>query len=169
MTLLTFDYSNLRKIILEALVIVCCGILLGLTCNYSLVSSVFKGELTPPVAHDATQSPQQLPLPATLADVRAATANTLLVDARIEELYTAAHLPGAVSLPLADIAKRIDNFTANTPKDKQLIVYCNGYGCPDSFDLGVILLQKGYQKVMVFEGGMPEWHDAGYKFEKGQP
>jgi rhodanese-related sulfurtransferase len=169
MTLLIFDYSNLRRVLLEALVIICSGILLGLTFNYALVSAVFKGELTPPTAHDATQSLNQLPLPASLADVREATTDTVLVDARIEELYVAAHLPGALSLPLADIETRFNDFAANVPKDKKLIVYCNGYGCPDSFDLGVVLLQKGYQDVMVFEGGMPEWRDAGYKFKKGQP
>lgn len=169
MTLLVFDYSQLRRIALETLVIICCGILLGLTFNYALVMAVFRGELVPPASYQVDQAAQPLPLPATLTDVREATADTVLVDARMRKLFTAAHLPGARSLPLAEIEARFNDFAVTVPKDRQLIVYCNGYGCPDSFDLGVILLQKGYQDVRVFEGGMPEWRDAGYKFEKGQP
>jgi len=48
-----------------------------------------------------------------------------------------------------------------------LILYCTGFGCPDSFDLGVILLQQGYQEVRVYEGGYPEWRDQGRPIVEG--
>lgn len=169
MTLLNVDYSNLRRVILEALVIVCSGILLGLTFNYPLVGAVFKGELPPPPSREVPLNAERLPVPASLADVRDATPDTVLVDARIAELFNAGHLPGALSLPLAEIDSRLDAFTAHIPTDRPLIIYCNGYGCPDSFDLGQILLQQGYQQVMVFEGGVPEWRDAGFAIERGEP
>jgi 3-mercaptopyruvate sulfurtransferase SseA len=49
-----------------------------------------------------------------------------------------------------------------------LVLYCSGYGCPDSFDLGIILLAEGYRDVRVFEGGFPEWADAGLPVERGE-
>jgi len=53
------------------------------------------------------------------------------------------------------------------PKEQVLILYCNGFGCPDSFDLGVILLQQGYQEVRAYEGGFPEWRDQGRPISGG--
>ena len=50
-----------------------------------------------------------------------------------------------------------------------MILYCSGYGCPDSFDLGQILLEEGFRDVRVYEGGMPEWRDQGLPVEKGAP
>jgi rhodanese-related sulfurtransferase len=41
------------------------------------------------------------------------------------------------------------------------VTYCSGFGCPDSFDLGMRLIETGYRDVRVFEGGYPEWRDAG--------
>jgi rhodanese-related sulfurtransferase len=49
-----------------------------------------------------------------------------------------------------------------------LVIYCNGYGCPDSFDLGLRLIEAGYRDVRVFEGGLPEWRDAGLPVIEGE-
>jgi rhodanese-related sulfurtransferase len=53
------------------------------------------------------------------------------------------------------------------PEDRPLITYCNGYGCPDSYDLAVLLLEAGYRRVWVFEGGFPAWRDAGLPAKRG--
>jgi len=50
-----------------------------------------------------------------------------------------------------------------------LMLYCSGFGCPDSFDLGERLLAEGYLDVRVYEGGFPEWRDAGLPVEKETP
>ena len=43
------------------------------------------------------------------------------------------------------------------------IIYCNGYECSLSLDLADYLYnEKLFEKVLVFEGGWPEWRDAGY-------
>jgi rhodanese-related sulfurtransferase len=66
-----------------------------------------------------------------------------------------------LSLPLVDIDAFLPDFLARAAKDQVIITYCSGFGCPDSFDLGVLLIELGYQDVRVFEGGYPEWRDAG--------
>jgi rhodanese-related sulfurtransferase len=85
----------------------------------------------------------------------------VLIDARSSSAYAEAHLQGAVSLPLGQAQEGIRVLQGNIPKDTTLIVYCSGFGCPDSFDLGVLLLKAGYVDVLVYEGGFPEWRDAG--------
>ncbi len=58
-------------------------------------------------------------------------------------------------------------FQRTIPAGRTLITFCSGYGCPDSFDLAVLLQQAGYRDVRVFEGGFPQWRDAGLPVEAG--
>jgi len=145
------------------------GTLVGLTINHQLVMDAFSGNLTPEQCQTEGeeslgkgQALTILPLPALLDDVRqAADFDVLIVDARSPELYERSHILGAVSLPMVDVESMLPAFIASVPKERSLITYCNGFGCPDSFDLGVRLLEEGYRDVRVFEGGFPEWHAAG--------
>jgi len=155
---------ELKRILLEACVLVAFGALVGLTLNRQLVMSAFSGGLVPEQCQAAgeVQSSTVMPLPALIDDVQqAAEFDILVVDARNPELYQRSHIVGAVSLPLVEIEERLPVFVEQYPRDRAIITYCNGFGCPDSFDLGVRLLEEGYQDVRVFEGGYPEWHDAG--------
>jgi rhodanese-related sulfurtransferase len=104
-----------------------------------------------------------------LTEVRDLTAvGALPVDARDGALYAEGHLPGAVSLPLAEVDALLESFRQQVAAERTLVLYCNGYGCPDSFDLGLRLIGEGYRDVRVFEGGFPEWRDAGLPVVKGE-
>ena len=143
------------------------GVLIGLSVNYRLVLDAFAGRIEPP-AQAASGARQSTPVPIDLAGVKAERQNgALLVDARIPELYAEGHLPGAVSLPLAEFDRQLPAFREQVPEDRPLITYCNGYGCPDSYDLAVQLLEAGYRRVWVFEGGFPAWQDAGLPVQRG--
>jgi rhodanese-related sulfurtransferase len=163
------DYSELPRILLEAVVILCFSILIGLSIHFQLVRDVLTGKLAVPAAIRPTDSdavPASYPEPVDLQTVQnQATTGALLIDARIEELFLEGHLPGSVSLPLDEIDSRLPEFHKLYPPHTPVIVYCSGYGCSDSFDLAVRLLQAGYLKVMVFEGGYPEWQAAGLPIE----
>ncbi|NIQ98282.1 MAG: rhodanese-like domain-containing protein, partial [Desulfuromonadales bacterium] len=73
----------------------------------------------------------------------------------------------AVSLPFVDYEQRKAEFFAAVDIHRTLVVYCSGYGCPDSFDLAVRLIEDGYRNVRLFEGGLPEWREAGLPVEGG--
>lgn len=159
---------DFRRILLEAAVIVLLGAVLGLSFNGRLLMNVFSGRLAQPPVETGTRP--LYPSPVELVEVRELlAAGAALVDARALELYADGHLPGALSLPLAEMDAQLETFRRTVPLDRVIITYCNGYGCPDSFDQGVRLLAAGWQDVRVFEGGYPEWRDAGLPTEKGAP
>ena len=162
------DYSDMKRIVLEAILLVCFGTSVGLMFNYDLVKNAFEGEVvtSPPV--ESANSVETFPVPVALTDVHEMMARAILVDGRIPELYAEGHLPGAVSLPFSEVEDLLESFLAQHP-DKSLIIYCSGYGCSDSFDLAVLLIENGYHDVMVYEGGFPEWRDSGLPVEEGQP
>jgi rhodanese-related sulfurtransferase len=157
----------LQLTLIEAVLIALLGLLAGLVVNHRLVLDAFAGRLAAsgPVAATASAI---LPQPVLLAEVRdLAAAGALPVDARDGALYADGHLPAAVSLPLAEADALMERFRQQVAAERTLILYCNGYGCPDSFDLGLRLISEGYRDVRVFEGGFPEWRDAGLPVVKG--
>jgi rhodanese-related sulfurtransferase len=159
--------TALYRILLDAALLAALGATVGLAINHRLVSDAFTGRLVAPAPAVAPFA-ARLPQPVLLAEVRElAAAGAVLVDARDGTPYAEGHLPGALSLPLGEVDAQLAGFQQKVQVDKTLIIYCNGYGCPDSFDLGMRLLQEGYRDVRVFEGGFPEWHDAGLPVEKG--
>lgn len=155
--------SALRRLLLEAVVICAVAMAVGLSMNYRMVMNAFTGKTVASLPIKTVQvEVAEFPDPAELDEVQELiAAGALLVDARHADDYREAHLEGAVSLPLGEVAQQLETFRKDVPVDRILIAYCNGFGCPDSFDLGVILLANGYQQVRVFEGGFPEWRDAG--------
>jgi len=164
-----FDYSDLPRILIEAGIILAVGVLLGLTLHADLVGRVLRGEVARPAPAATRPAAEHYPEPVDLKTVQQQlAAGAQLVDARISELHREGHLPGSVSLPLDEYPARRDAFRSQVPANRPLITYCNGYGCPDSYDLAVRLLADGYTRVMVFEGGFPEWQDAGLPVVTGE-
>lgn len=166
------DYSDLRRILFEVLVIVALGVVVGLSANLKLIDQVLQGKAPlqqttrdPGLATPAETTPQPIDLESLRQGIAQKT--LLPVDARISELYAEGHLPAAVSLPLDEVATRLQDFRLQVSTEQSLAIYCNGYGCPDSFDLAVKLIAAGYRDVQVYEGGFPEWQDAGLPIEEG--
>jgi rhodanese-related sulfurtransferase len=159
---------DLRRHLLEALVIVALGAVIGLSVNYRLIGALLEGRLAP---QGPAQTAGDYPTPITLGQLQEALAagKIVAVDARAVESYAEGHLPAALSLPLAEAEERLEEFRSRVPVSTALVIYCNGYGCPDSFDLAVQLIAAGYSSVAVFEGGLPEWRDAGLPVEEGAP
>ncbi|HEU4425080.1 MAG TPA: metalloregulator ArsR/SmtB family transcription factor, partial [Pilimelia sp.] len=53
------------------------------------------------------------------------TARVTVLDVRPAEEYAAGHIPGAVSIPLDELADRL----ADLPDDGQIVAYCRGAYC----------------------------------------
>ncbi len=71
-----------------------------------------------------------------------------IVDVRIPDSYRTKTMEGAINIPLAQLRTRVDEI----PKDKKVILVCDsGY---TSYLASRILIQKGYNNVYSFMGGM---------------
>jgi len=147
----------------------------GLSWNHTLLLSAWRGEATSapavaaPAAAQGTQDATPLPLGLMQVKEMYDANEAAIVDARDAETYAAGHVKGAVSLPLGEAVNGIPaSFKTAVPSGKEVVVYCNGFSCHDSMQLGELLLKSGYRTVYVYEGGFPEWHDAGYPVEEGR-
>ena len=91
----------------------------------------------------------------TLDEVRAAPSDTVLVDVREPEEFASGHVPGAVNLPQADLATRINEL----PRDRPVFVICQGGF--RSLRAAQCLTQCGFQVVASVQGGTEAWRTAG--------
>lgn len=89
-----------------------------------------------------------------LEKVRAGDA--VLIDVRPEPEFRTAHLPGARSVPLEELAERIKDL----PSDKEIIAYCRGPFCIMS-DTAVTLLTRHGLRARKIAEGVAEWKAAG--------
>jgi len=143
---------------------------IGIAWNRRLLYNAWTGRAPAAGQSAPATSPQSgIPLPIGLMQVREVyeRKEALFVDARDAGTFAAGHIRGAVSIPVGYSDVRLPVFAASVPTATTLVVYCNGFGCRDSRDLGAKLLKAGYSKVYVFEGGWPEWRDAGLPAERG--
>ena len=151
----------------EIALVVMIAALLGISWNMELLADAWRGEPTQQLAEPAAQG-EILPMPIGLMQVKEMldAGQAVLVDARSSDSFAKEHIAGALPLPLEE-ARRSGSPLPKVPTDAVIIAYCNGFSCHDSMDLGTILIKAGYSSVYVFEGGLPEWRDAGYPVAGG--
>lgn len=78
-----------------------------------------------------------------------------LIDVRPGEEYTAGHIPGAVSLPIGELADRLGELPVGTT----IVAYCRGAYCVMAHEAVRALTAKGLRAVRLSDG-MLEWRLA---------
>ncbi|MCP3811884.1 ArsR/SmtB family transcription factor [Mycolicibacterium septicum] len=86
----------------------------------------------------------------------------VLLDVRPVEEYLAGHIPGAISIPVDELAERITDL----PDDSDIIVYCRGEYCVFAYDAVRLLNQNGRRAIRLNDG-MLEWRLAGLPVASG--
>ena len=84
-----------------------------------------------------------------------------VLDVRPPEEFASGHVPGAVNVPLKELAKRLKEL----PQDQEVVAYCRGPHCVLAFEAVAQLREKGFQARRL-EDGFPEWREAGLPVEK---
>lgn len=79
-----------------------------------------------------------------------------VVDVRPVEEYQAGHIPGAVSLPLRDLERRL----AELPADREIVAYCRGPYCVMAVEAVGRLRARGFRALRL-EDGVPDWRARG--------
>jgi rhodanese-related sulfurtransferase len=82
--------------------------------------------------------------------------NLVVLDVRPAAEHAAGHLPGAVSIPVAELRRRL----AELPADREVVAYCRGPYCAFAHE-AVVLLREAGVSARRLEDGLPEWQAAG--------
>jgi rhodanese-related sulfurtransferase len=86
---------------------------------------------------------------------RAGAGQVTVIDVRPAEEYAAGHIPGAVSVPLAELPDRL----ADLPADTAIVAYCRGAYCVLAHDAVRLLTRNGFSARRLVDG-MLEWRLA---------
>ncbi len=84
-----------------------------------------------------------------------------LLDVRPQVEYQASHLPGALSIPLDELERRLSEL----PHGKTIVAYCRGPYCILADEALELLAGRGWT-VARLEEGVTEWQAAGYLVEQ---
>ena len=85
-----------------------------------------------------------------------------VIDVRPAEEYAAGHIPGALSIPVAELEQRLGDL----PIDVEIVAYCRGPYCVFAPEALSILRSNGFAARRL-EEGFPEWRLAGLPVEVG--
>lgn len=92
---------------------------------------------------------------------RQARGDVTLIDVRPHDEYVAGHIPGAISVPLAQLADRLAELSA----DHDVVAYCRGAFCVMAPDAVAIAKAAG-RAMKRLDEGMLEWRVAGLPVDK---
>lgn len=112
---------------------------------------------------------EYLETPAALAPARrgwllkqARLGRVTVLDVRPVQEYLAGHLPAAVSIPLAELNKRL----AELPRSRKIVAYCRGPYCVMARDAVALLRRRGFDAIRL-EDGVHEWKAQGFEVVTG--
>ncbi len=100
-------------------------------------------------------------------------------DVRMKEEFQDGHIPGAIHVPYNESSAKEPEFDGSSdsfeldklPQDKKtaIIMYCDGTTCWKSYKSAIMATKNGWENIIWFRGGFPEWKAAGYSVESGKP
>jgi len=91
---------------------------------------------------------------------RARSGEVVVLDTRPAGEYAAGHIPGALSMPVDDLEKRLKEL----PRRKAYVAYCRGPYCIYA-DRAVEILKANGRRAQRLREGFPDWRAAGLPVE----
>jgi rhodanese-related sulfurtransferase len=93
---------------------------------------------------------------------RVRSGEVTVIDVRPREEYRAGHIPGALSVPLAELKRRLGEL----PRKREVVAYCRGPYCVLAIDAVALLRKKGFRAHRL-EQGVVDWRARGWRIETG--
>ena len=150
-----------RQSIHEALLLIAAAIVLGFSYTF-VTKQGFFSEKKP--AHSAAAANLEM-VSLEKAKELYETKSALFIDARHDFEYKMGHIHDAINIALKEIdTHRIR--LEGIPKEKTLIVYCDGVECNSSIELALKLMELKFTTVRVFFGGWQEWKENNLPIDK---
>ena len=94
---------------------------------------------------------------------RARSKQVVILDTRPAREYIAGHIPGALSVPVDDLQRRLKELT----KGREYVAYCRGPYCIYA-DRAVEILRAHGRRARRLAEGFPEWRSAGFPVSQGE-
>lgn len=94
----------------------------------------------------------------------------LFLDARRSSVYAEGHIAGARSLPVweSDIEARVKAlYEEGLDQRAPIVVYCSGGDCEDSHMLAEKLYMVGFDNILIYKDGFPDWQKRGLPINRG--
>mgnify|MGYP001943764760 CR=1 FL=1 len=107
--------------------------------------------------------------PAELAESLTQSVAPTLLDVRLADDHEAAHLPGAISNAVFEVAFHERLTESLTDKDQAVVIYGASGESQEAAMAFEKLERAGYSDLLVLEGGIEAWTDAGHALERGTP
>jgi rhodanese-related sulfurtransferase len=85
-----------------------------------------------------------------------------VLDVRPSEEYQAGHIPGAISIPLKELKRRLSGL----PQNQEIVAYCRGPYCVLAIQAVEVLRAKGFNAVRL-EEGIQDWRALGFSVAVG--
>ncbi|MDR3134580.1 MAG: hypothetical protein LBU69_00630 [Deltaproteobacteria bacterium] len=89
-----------------------------------------------------------------------------ILDARDPDLYRLGRIPGALSLPTAELDQLLGPFLAQANPLNPVIAYCSESLCPLAGRLATALAEGGHKNVYLYSPGFDRWAELGRPIEK---
>jgi len=93
---------------------------------------------------------------------RVRSGHVTVLDVRPSEEFQAGHIPGALSVPLAELKTRLKDL----PKGREIVAYCRGPYCVMAIEAVQILRKKGFLAHRLAQG-VVDWRARGWRVENG--
>ena len=84
-----------------------------------------------------------------------------VLDVRPIEEYRAGHIPGAISIPVGELASRLSELK----KKREVVAYCRGPYCVMAVEAVELLRKKGFRAHRL-EQGIVDWRARGWRVDR---
>jgi len=81
-----------------------------------------------------------------------------------EKYHKGRNIQGSEWIPVDRIDQDFEEL--HPDKEELIVTYCGGYTCPSSTQAAKKLKEMGYNHVLVYPGGLPEWEEHAMPVEE---
>ncbi len=152
--------SEARKALTQALALAALSVVVGAAVQFPLVGRFLAGEFRDSFFRAADYPGIRMIALAEAEDLWA-SGTAVVLDARAETFFGRGRVPGARNVPAEEDGTALPDGVLALPRDRTLVVYCEGGDCLSSLALAKRLHDAGFRDIRVFGGGWEEWRGAG--------
>ena len=167
---------EIKRLIREILLIILVSAVLGAAVHFSLLCRFLDGEFRQGFLDEREYAGIRF---ITLVEAEDLFARSLqpqegvvFLDSRSREDFEAGHIPGAFSVPVAELKDTGRSASGGSlseqlafPQSSILVVYCEGGDCQTSVTLAKAIHDMGFPDIRILSGGWEEWSAAGLPME----